>query len=91
MNEVDRRAVLRSLRLIVEKRLSLPKGTLKLELADNGHDVVGRVRTDEYLVLVGEELWADLSVTASGSPEAVREKHRLEDWVALKLQEQIPW
>src|SRR5947208_3328819 len=61
MNEVARRAVLRSLRPLVEKRLSLSKGTLKLDLADNGHDVVGRVRTDEYRVLVGAELWADLS------------------------------
>jgi hypothetical protein len=90
MNEVARRVVLRSLRPIVEKRLSLPKRTLKLELADNGHDVVGTVRTDEYRVLVEEALWADLSAATSGSPEEVREKHRLEDWVALKLQEQIP-
>jgi hypothetical protein len=91
MNEVARRAVLRSLRQGVEKRLTLPKGTLKLLLANNGHDVTGRVRADEYQVLVGEDLWEELAAAASGSREEVRASHRLEDWVALKLQEQIPW
>ena len=91
MTEVARRAVLRSLRQVVEKRLSLPRGALKLVLADNGHDVVGKVGTDDYLVPVGEELWADLSAAIDHSTEEVRRKHSIEDWVVLKLQEQLPW
>jgi hypothetical protein len=41
MTDVARRVILRSLRLVVEKRLSLPRGGLKLVLAANGHDVTG--------------------------------------------------
>jgi hypothetical protein len=90
MNAVARRALLRGLRPTVEKRLTLPKGTLKLLLGNNGHDVIGLVRADAYGVQVGEELWEGLAAAPSGSPEERREQQRLEDWVALKLQEQIP-
>lgn len=91
MTEVARRAVLRSLRLVVEKRLSLPRGALKLALADNGHDVVGKVGSHDYLVSVGEELWHDLSAATDHSPDEARRKHSIEDWVVVKLQEQLPW
>jgi hypothetical protein len=91
MTEVARRAVLRSLRQVVEKRLSLPRGALKLALADDGHDVIGKVGTKEYLIAVGEELCHDLSVTTADSTDQVRRKHSIEDWVVVKLQEQLPW
>ena len=91
MTEVARRAVLRSLRQVVEKRLSLPRGALKLGLADNGHDVTGKVGADEYQVPVGEELWDDLSAATDHSTDEVRRKHSIEDWVVVKLQEQLPW
>ena len=91
MTEVARRAVLRSLRLVVEKRLSLPRGALILVLADNGHDVTGKVGTQEYPVPVGEEPWNDLSAAADDSADEVRRKHSIEDWVVVKLQEQLPW
>jgi hypothetical protein len=91
MTEVARRVVLRSLRQVVEKRLSLPRGALKLVLADNGHDVTGKVGADEYLAPVGEELWYDLSAATDNSTDEARRKHSIEDWVVVKLQEQLPW
>ena len=90
MTEVARRVVLRSLRQVVEKRLSLPRGALKLALAENGHDITGKVGTDDYLVPVGEELWDDLSAATGHSTDEVRRKHSIEDWVVVKLQEQLP-
>jgi hypothetical protein len=91
MTEVARRAILRSLRQVVEKRLSLPWGALKLVLAENGHDIVGKVGAQEYLVPVAEEPWGDLSAATGDSTEEVRRKHSIEDWVVVKLQEQLPW
>ena len=91
MTEVARRVVLRSLRQVVEKRLSLPRGALKLVLADNGHDVTGKVGANEYRVPVGEELWDDLSAATDNSTDEARRKHSIEDWVVVKLQEQLPW
>jgi hypothetical protein len=91
MTELARRVILRSLRQVVEKRLSLPRGGLKLVLAENGHDVTGKVGAKEYLVPVGEKPWDDLSAAPDDSTDEVRRKHSIEDWVVVKLQEQLPW